>query len=452
MPFRLLAVLLTAALTAPAQSTLQQNVDRAVSWALQETGSPGASVALVLNAQLAFAGAFGSARLAPPTPASSTMRYAIGSVSKQFTAAAILLLAEEGKLTLDDPVSRFFPELTRAKEVTIRMLLSHTSGYSDYWPQDYVMAEMMSPTTPAQILHKWAKRPLDFDPGTKWQYSNTNYVIAGQIVEKITGQPLFALLHRRIFDPLGMTTVFNVDEHPLPPTDARGYYRHALGPLRPAGKEGAGWLSAAGELSMTSSDLAKWNISLINRTILKPASYDQMFQEVKLKDGSGTGYGLGVDVARRNGHLVISHSGEVSGFTTQNTVVPDVKAAVIAFVNQDAVQTPSLIAKALRPLLYSSPGEDRVLQLLKQFEDGKIDRAQFTPSCNAYFNSEALSDYSQSLKPLGQPIFLTQEAEGSRGGMIYHRYRVQFQERTLTLTTYEMPDGKLEQFLLGPLE
>ena len=113
----------------------------------------------------------------------------IGSISKQFTAAAILLLAEQGKVSLDDPVSKFVPNLTRGDKVTIRQLLSHTSGYQDYWPQDYVPPFMLQPVTADKILDLWARKALDFDPGTQWQYSNTNFVIAGLIVEKASGEP-----------------------------------------------------------------------------------------------------------------------------------------------------------------------------------------------------------------------------------------------------------------------
>ena len=116
------------------------------------------------------------------------MRYSIGSISKQFTATAILLLQEQGKLSLDDPVGKYIPGLTRGDEVTIRQILSHTSGYQDYWPEDYVMTPMLGPETAQQILDTWAKKPLDFEPGTQWQYSNTNFVIAGRIVEKVTGE------------------------------------------------------------------------------------------------------------------------------------------------------------------------------------------------------------------------------------------------------------------------
>src|SRR5207244_10381237 len=122
---------------------------------------------------------YGSASLGPPIPATIEMRYSIGSVSKQFASTAILLLAEDGKLSVDDKVGRWLPDLTRANEVTIRQLLSMTAGYQDYWPQDYVMPSMMNPASPEEILKGWAQKPLDFEPGTKWQYSNPNYVDGG---------------------------------------------------------------------------------------------------------------------------------------------------------------------------------------------------------------------------------------------------------------------------------
>src|SRR5271165_3294589 len=255
---------------------LRANIDETVRKVLATTGVPGASLAVVKDGKIAYLQAYGDARLEPHTLASPEMRYSIGSISKQFTAAAILMLAEEGKLALDDPVSKYISGLTRGNEVTIRQLLSHTSGYQDYWPQDYVMPMMLKPVTPDQILDRWARIPLDFDPGTKWQYSNTNYVIAGVIVEKAGGIPLFEFLQKRVLAPLNMTSATNTDLQKLPPTDPAGYFRYALGSLRPAPKEGPGWMFAAGELAMTAADLAKWDVSLIQQSVLKPASYREM--------------------------------------------------------------------------------------------------------------------------------------------------------------------------------
>ena len=206
--------------------------------ALSASGAPSVSVAVVQDGEITYAKAFGQSNIAENRAADTSTRYAIGSVSKQFTSAALLLLAEQGKISLDDKVAKYLPDLTRAREVTIRELLSHTSGYEDYAPQDYMIPEWTRPITPQQILNRWAKKPLNFDPGTRWQYSNTNYVIAGQIFEKVAGQPLVAFLREKIFQPLGMTTPGEITDHE--PTDASAYTRYALGPPRLVAREGPG--------------------------------------------------------------------------------------------------------------------------------------------------------------------------------------------------------------------
>src|SRR6202051_1251391 len=202
-----------------AESTIPEeakaSIDAAVNQVLSSTKVPSASIAIVKDGRIAYLQAYGLARLTPPMAATPQMQYPVGSISKQFTAAAVLLLAQEHKLTLDDPVSKYLPDLSRANEVTIRMLLSHTSGYQDYWPEDYVMTSMMVPTNAQHILDVWGKKPLDFDPGTQWQYSNTNYVIAGRIVEQVSGMALIDLLEKRIFLPLGMDNVYDTDASKL---------------------------------------------------------------------------------------------------------------------------------------------------------------------------------------------------------------------------------------------
>jgi CubicO group peptidase (beta-lactamase class C family) len=438
---------------------LRSRVDRIAAQVLEETGVPSASVAIVKGGKLAYTHAFGSARLAtaadPAVPATPAMRYSVGSISKQFTAAAILMLQEDGKLSIDDPVGKYVPGLTRGNEVTIRQILSHTSGYQDYWPEDYVMTPMLAPESAQQILDTWAKKPLDFEPGTQWQYSNTNYVIAGRIVESVTGQPLMELLTRRIFRPLGMTSVWNSDETKLTQADATAYYRHALGPLRIAPKEGRGWMFAAGELAMTAHDLALWDESLIAQSILKPESYKQMFTEVKLKDGKGTHYGLGVEVRDRDGHRSIEHSGEVSGFVADNEVLVDDGVAVAVLTNQDAVGAASTIARLTAPAVLGAPGteaEKQALAIYHDLQQGRIDRTLLAPNLSDYFTTEALADFQSSLAPLGEPLTFRQTHEELRGGMTFRAFEIAYPGKRLTLTTYTYPEGKLEQYLIAPVE
>src|ERR1700691_5193269 len=200
--FALFALALPVAGQLPPQAVAQ--IDAAAENALADSGAPSVSIAVVKDGRIAFVKAYGNARLKPITAALPEMRYSIGSVSKQFTAGAILLLVEDGKLSLDDKVARYLPNLTRANEITIRQLLSHTSGYQDYYPLDYVAPFMLKPVTATDILNRWARKPLDFDPGTRWQYSNTNYVAAGRIIEEVTRAPLMTFLRARIFQPLGM--------------------------------------------------------------------------------------------------------------------------------------------------------------------------------------------------------------------------------------------------------
>jgi D-alanyl-D-alanine carboxypeptidase len=459
-----LACVLAATVPMGAQNALPaataSGIDAAAADVLKATGVPSASVAVVQGGKVVYVKAYGVARLDPAMAAEPGMQYSVGSISKQFTAALVLLLTQDGKLKLDDPVGKYLPGLTRANEVTIRQVLSMTSGYQDFWPEDYVMTSMMKPTNPQQILDVWAKKPLDFEPGTQWQYSNTNYVVAGRIAEIAGGKPLIDQLQERIFRPLKMTGVFNSDASRLPATDPTGYYQHALGPLRPAPQEGPGWMFAAGELAMPASDLALWNISMMDRTLLAPASYDAMFTEVKLKDGKGTGYGLGVEVGVRDGRRFIEHSGEVSGFVSENIVFPDDKAAVTVLTNEDASSAAGALGRKIAPLVLggasamgngsaeAAAAEKRALDIFTGLQEGKLDRSQLTAFCDAYFTKEAVADFASSLKPLGTPTSFKQASEGKRGGMTFRVFNVGFPDRQLRVTVFEMPDGKLEQYLV----
>jgi D-alanyl-D-alanine carboxypeptidase len=454
--FALVLLPLAARAQTPLSPDAKAKIDAAVTQALSSTKVPSASIAIVKDGHIAYLQAYGLARLSPPMEATPQMQYSVGSISKQFTAAAVLMMAQEGKLTLDDPVSKYLPELTRAKEVTIRMLLSHTSGYQDYWPEDYVMTSMMVPTTAQHILDVWGKRPLDFDPGTQWQYSNTNFVIAGRIVEQVSGIPIIDLLKKRIFLPLGMDNVYDTDASKLPATDPTGYERHALGPQRPSPLEGAGWMFAAGELAMPAHDLALWDISVINRSLLDAASYAQMFKPVLLKGGANSGYGLGVFLGKRDGHAYIQHGGEVSGFVSDNLVYPDDRAAIIVLTNEMATNAASVIADRITPVLLNltatapTQEEAKALLIFNGLADGHIDRNLFTNYCNSYFSQQTLDDFASSLKPLGPPLTFKQTKEEGRGGMTFRVFTVTLPDRELKVTTYQMPDGKLEQYLVIP--
>jgi len=448
---------------ARAQAGLTSEQEATIEKMLRESGAPSVSVAVVEDGKLAYAKAFGKAELssdrAPDRAADVNTRYAIGSVSKQFTVAAVLWAQEQRKLSLDDTVAKYYPNFTRANEVTIRELLSHTSGYSDYAPQDYMIPEWTKPTTPDAIVSEWATKPLDFDPGTRWQYSNTNFVIAGKIFEKATGTPLMDFLASHIFKPLGMTTAGDCSTDKRP-GDAVAYTRYGLGPARVVLREGPGWYFAAGELCMTPSDLAKWDISFLHRQILSAKSYDEFTREVPLKNGDHTRYALGLSVGELDDIPQLSHSGEVSGFLALNSVYPTRDAAVIVLSNQDALHLIGPVGHTiarwiLEPDKSQSGGSAapageiaQVRGILEGLQKGEVDRSLLTSNLSFYYTPESLGDIKNSLEPLGALKSVTRVAEESRGGMTFRAYRVQFEKGGFTVTVYLTKDGHYEQFLI----
>ena len=436
-------------------------IDKIVTSTLADTGVPSASIAVVQGGRIVYTKAYGKQSDAIPV-ARTDVPYQIASISKQFTAAAILLLQDQGKLSLDDPISKYVPGITDGDHITIREILSHTSGLQDYWPQDYSFAAMEHPVTPQQIIDRWAKKPLDFPPGTQWQYSNTGYVVAGLIVEKVSGEPLLDFLKKHIFQPLDM--------HPINQDLAIGkgfptaYQRFALGPVRPEKPAAPGWLFAAGELAMTPSDLAKWDIARIDRTVLPASDWQTQETPVKLKDGKDTGYGLGVEIGKtKSGVPYVEHSGEAVGFLSENVVYPEQKDAVVVLTNSDFSDAFEAIAKGISLVILPATapaGEDaeaaKTAEARKVFDElrsGTLDRSLMTADSNYYFTATAQADYKNSLSKLGDPISF-EEVTGPRlrGGFVNRNYKVTYPDQTLEIVTYAEPGkgGRYEQFLVQP--
>jgi D-alanyl-D-alanine carboxypeptidase len=455
MIFRFLALLLISLGSAWAQLTQETitAMDKIAAKALEDSGTPAVSIAVVKDGQIVLAKAYGNGRLDPKTPATSEMRFAIGSVSKEFLAAAMVLLAEDKKLSLDDRVSKYLPGLTRANDVTVRQLLSHTSGYQDYYPQDYLPPFMREAVTADGIIDRWARKPLDFEPGSQWQYSNTGFVVAGRIIEKVTGKPYMELLRSRIFTPVEMRSVVDLDHQPLTAVDAAGYIRYAIGPLHPVVPEAPGWLFAAGELAMTAADLALWDVALMNGKLLSPRAFKEMTTPVFLTNGASSGYSLGLDVANDKGHLRLSHGGAVSGFASQNTIWPDQHAAIVVLSNKDVSSAPRRATEELEKVLLAPVQDPDAARLLEQarslyagLQEGRIDQSLLTANCRAYFTPQVLADYAQSLKPLGTPEKFELRSSGLRGGFSDRVYHISYPKKTLDLVVRGASDGKLEQF------
>ena len=441
---------------------------------LEVTGTPSVSVAVLRDGVSIVRRAWGLAQVESRRPATPEMRYAIGSVTKQFCAAAILLLQEDGKLSLDDRVARHLPDVPHADQVTIRQLLNHTAGYDDYWSQTYLPHYLLKPAEVPRIIREWGGRPLTFSPGTEFRYSNTNYVIAGAIVEKVSGVSFFRFLQNRIFQPLGMRSAFDYTADRLPATDVSGYFTYGIGPLRPAIREAGAWLFGAGNLAMTAADLAVWDQSLISRSLLREASYREQQTETLLTGGAGTQVGLGVNLAPALKRRTVFHLGGGSGFSSANYVFPDDRVAVVVLSNGESRtawalanfiiravfaptslrETPDEVPRA-RPSVAiagaaNRPEVTKAREVFEKLQKGELDRSILTENANAYFSKQAVADLASGLAPLGPPVYFYPEFETRRGDMVRRSFIAWFPERSLHVTTMETPDGRLEQFHVAP--
>jgi CubicO group peptidase (beta-lactamase class C family) len=217
------------------------------------------------------------------------------------------------------------------------------------------------------------------------------------------------------------------------------------------------WSFGSGGLAMTPHDLALWDISMMNRSVLSPASYDAMETEIKLKNGQGTGYGLGVSVGSMSGHRIIEHSGEETGFVAENIVFPDDHNAIVVLTNQDASRAAAIIARQVAQIAFGiapEPPSDKagalVMAQLIKLADGHVDMGVLNANAQSYFSATVLADYKSSLSALGQPLALRERKHEDRGGMVFHVYDVAYPGRMVRVTTYELPDGKLDQLLIEP--
>ena len=441
-------------------------VDSAVRAAMSQRRVPGASVALVRGGRLEYVGAYGHASLDPRVPADTATRFAIGSVTKQFIAALALLLQEDGKLSLDDTVAKWYPNITRAGEIRLIDLVHHVSGYHDYYPLDFVDRPMSRPTSAEQIIATFATAPLDFDPGTRWSYSNTGYTILGRVIERVTGRPLGELLEERIFRPLGLgNTAFE-------PTSrerrATGYISWALGDPEPAIVEGPGWIGAAGGIWSTAADVARWNVALMRPGFLSPASRAVLFGERSTKDGRPTGYAGGLAVNRAGGRTVYAHGGATAGFVASSAFVPEDTASVVVLVNGDQNITdavPLTLVSPTRPTTASKAAEpaqrevapptprgasaqQAAVDFFRQLQRAEVDQSNLSDEYRAFLTPQRIQAAARTLGPLGAPSKSELVSRWERGGMEVAVVRLTFATRTVSTLMYRTPDGVVHQYLL----
>lgn len=431
-------------------------IDAFLSAQMQQVNRVGFSVAIVKDGQVVLAKGYGKRSLQDGRAVETNTLFAIGSVSKQFTCAAILLLAEDGKLSVHDPVAKYYPNLTRAQDITLLDLMNHVSGYPDYYPLDFVDRRMLKPVAEDELLRQYAGGKLDFEPGTKWSYSNTGFILLGRVVEKVSGENLGAFLARRIFRPLGMTnTTYELDT--TDPRLATGYQTFALSDPEVIAPETGGWLRGAGGIYSTPGDLVKWDLALIGGKVLKPDSYALMTTARKLADGKSAEYGCGLSVKTQGGRQIIAHNGAVSGFNTFNAVCPSTRSAVIMTCNLEGGmsglpgQIFSLLLKepANVPAVAGLTAPEAVKAVFVQMQKGKVVRAQFADEFNHYLTDGKIAGVAKRLKLYGTPKKADVLSAHERGGLEVTTTRLAFASGELRVLMYRQPGGRIEQFFVS---
>ena len=345
---------------------------------------------------------YGSANLEWDIPDSPQTKFRLGSLTKQFTAAAILLLEERGKLRTDDLVAKYLPDAPAGwAKITIANLLTHTSGIPNFTSfADYSTTEA-TPTTPEQLVARFRDKPLNFQPGEKWEYSNSGYVLLGYLLEKISGQRYQDFVRDNLFAPLGMTESGYDSHAAIILHRASGYTPGANGPVN------AGYIDmsipfSAGALYSTTEDLLRWEQGLFGGKVLTPASLKKMTTPFK------NDYAYGLAVRTAHGYTVIEHGGGIEGFNTQLAYDPDRKLAVIVLGNLNG-GAPDEIARQLMSLLHGEkvvlPSERKEITVSTDVLRQYVGTYQLAPTFSIVITLEGNRLMSQATNQPAVPLF-----------------------------------------------
>ncbi len=332
---------------APTDKALIAKIDALAARALENPGAAGLSIAVSRGDKVILSKGYGKADLENGVAATDASVFRIASVTKQFTAAAILRLAEQGKIQLDDDFTKYVDYPTHGKTVTIRHLLTHTSGIKNYTDVPGFFEDVARDKAPEQVLDSVRDLPLDFEPGTKWAYSNTNYHLLGMIIEKVSGVSYAKHMQDEFFTPLGLThTRYDVASDVIPGR-ARGYG------VIDGVSANASYLSmtipyAAGGLLSTAGDLVRWQIALVSGKVVSPESYKQMTTAAELSDGSKAPYGFGLFMSDVDGHPNFMHEGGIPGFNSILVYFTEEKLTVAVISNSPGASAGELAAEIAR--------------------------------------------------------------------------------------------------------
>jgi CubicO group peptidase (beta-lactamase class C family) len=414
---------------------------------------PGLSIVVVRDGQILKGGGYGLSNLETDSQAGADSVYKMGSLSKQFLAAGLLVLVQDGKVGLDDPVNKYLPGVPEAwKPITVRNLLTHTSGIA----RDSPAFDPLKLQSDDEVVRALYSQPLQFSPGSRFAYSNINYYCVAEIIQKASGMPWPDFIASRIFAPAGLTSTRTTTVADIVPHRASGYETSG-GKFKNADI----WIALrpSGAFLSTVLDLAKWDIALDSGKILTAATRDQMWAPVRLTDGTTHGYGFGWFVDEINGHRRVHHSGGVPGFVCEMEMFPDDRLAVIVMANignRDLEDMAVHVAAHYKPDLQpaerpalSDTGAVRssaVRLLLADLTAGRLPTDSITPQLRdelADQQNAGVFDVLQSFGPLLSADLIQQQA---RDGRTVYTFRVVYRYITLFAECSAGHDNKLSHF------
>ena len=459
-----LATIIAAASPAPIPTpvthvftqSMAHDIDTIGDGIIHDGRSPGLAIGVVEDGRVVYARGFGYANLAKHIPFEASTETYVGSISKQFTAAGILLLEQDGKLKLDDKVTKYVPDLTIAKDVTIRELLNQTSGLPDFQHAPGINPDQTRSVKMSDLISAMNKMPLLSAPGTRYHYNDFNYMLASTIIEQASSVPLSDYLEQHIFMPLVMNQSFYAGDLGISPTHAIGYTGTPENFMSARTLDPA-WLSGANGLVSNVYDIAKWDIDM--PVLLRDNAVRDMFTS---SGASGpVQYGLGWTIDARDGKRYIWHNGDIPGYHAMNALLPDDHIAVIVLANADDMGSPSVIQPetvAARVLDIVTPPEEthldnaivqRAREWLQRLAEHRIDRTQLTPQFSDYLTDSLVS--KSNLASLGklQTIVPISSMVGDNGSTVYE-FLVRYPHEQYHYRLSVMKDGKIDGLVLVP--
>jgi CubicO group peptidase (beta-lactamase class C family) len=458
-----LGVLLAVSTAASAaQVSVSDRIDEYVRDEMQRQKVPGVAVAIVKDGVEFKAQGYGIANLEHQVPVGPDTIFQSGSIGKQFTAALVMLLVEDGKLSLSDPLTKFFPDAPPGwGSITVRHLLTHTSGIPDY-TEDQI--DYRKDYTEDELAGLAYAMKLEFPAGARWNYSNTGYVLLGIIVHKVSGAFYGDDLAARVFKPLGMKTARVISETAIVPNRAAGY------DLNNGELENQAWVSPAlnttadGSLYLSLRDMIAWDAGFRARAVLKPDSWQQVLTPVQLNSGRTYPYGFGWFLEKRGGQPLQQHGGAWQGFTSQYSRFIGDDLSVIVFANGShadperfadgiaGIMNPALAVPDLKPIEDRAPQVTAQLRrLLDEARAGKLSPNEFGYVRAGFFPGVA-EEIRKQLETLGPTTEMVLVEKTEKGDDRIFTYQVSFGEEVRYYTAGLAPDGRLSRFGLWKKE